>query len=227
MKNAKNSQIRKKNYYSGGFRQRRNNLVRRLIKRGHSHRGIVDNNRANSSVPAHVVESVETPDVNIECEENGPLANANNRYSFRESVHGDEKEDQNENDFDYEAFHHELVQWSLRCKVHEQLRGLLKIWNDMVPLKKLPADPRTLLGTPRNKETMEGNYWHYGVKNALRDTLENVSDVPGNISIRLNLDGIPLSKSSSVDCWPILVDIWELKRVPPCVIGVYCGKSNK
>lgn len=217
---------RKKFSYSGGFRKRRANEIKRLIQ-----------NVAETNLTNEIVE-------NIACDDPvPPLSNNNNceinvSNEYMDNVNNDmditDCESENseiplcaDREFNFEVFVHELVQWTLKNKVnHEQLRGLMKIWNDFVPLKSLPCDPRTLLRTPRDVGKFDGNYWHNGLKKCLSNALKSIPNLPGSISLRFNLDGIPLSKSSSVDCWPILVDIYELPNVSPCVIGIYCGKSE-
>lgn len=50
--------------------------------------------------------------------------------------------------FNINEFQTTLASWAITNKIkHDQLKGLLKIWN--VPLPTLPADPRTILETPR------------------------------------------------------------------------------
>lgn len=66
--------------------------------------------------------------------------------------------------FNINQFQLKLASWAVTNKVkHDQLRDLLKLWNECVPLPQLPADPRTVLATPR-KVHIENNYWHYGLK---------------------------------------------------------------
>lgn len=140
-----------------------------------------------------------------------------------------EDEEQNQEQFDINYFKEELVKWAIEYKInHDQLKGLLGLWNNCVPLPPLPIDPRTVLKTPRSVERYDDNYWHYGLEKQLLVVLQNLpcECVPAKVSLRFNFDGIPLSKSSSVDCWPILFDIFELKTIAPRVIGIYCGKSK-
>lgn len=130
-------------------------------------------------------------------------------------------------EFDKKEFLNGLRQWALTSDVnHTQLRGLLQLWNKSIPLHPLPVDPRTILQTPRHVD-LRGNYWHYGLRKVL-DVLKHVKveNMPDKISLRFNMDGIPISKSSSTEAWPILVDIEELKYIRPCVVGIYCGAGK-
>lgn len=129
--------------------------------------------------------------------------------------------------FDEKKFQSALARWAVNNEIkHDQLRALLKIWNEYVPLPPLPIDPRTLLATPRNV-VIKNNYWHRGLQNALHKMLEtNHSNVPDYLSLKINTDGITILKSSGVECWPILVEIAELPKVAPEIIGIYCGKGK-
>jgi len=122
----------------------------------------------------------------------------------------------------------EVRRWALSSNLnHEQLRGFLSIWNKHVPLENLPSDPRTVLRTPRQIELKNENYWHHGLRRAL-SVLEKVQnlDLPEEISLRFNMDGLPIFKSTTKEVWPILVDISEIKWLPPCIVGIYCGESE-
>lgn len=46
------------------------------------------------------------------------------------------------------------------------------------------------------------------------------------ISIKINIDGLPVYKSSKDEFWPILFNIEEAPGLPPMIIGVYSGKSK-
>lgn len=129
-------------------------------------------------------------------------------------------------DFDIKQFQGCLAAWAVTNRVkHDQLRGLLKLWNESVPLPNLPADPRTVLETPRFITLQNNNYWHYGLEKMLLKVLQQIENVPEKLSLKFNIDGIPLSKSSSVECWPILFGVKELPNLSPCIVAVYCGPS--
>lgn len=147
------------------------------------------------------------------------------------NVPNDEKSHENEiksRDFPFDKikFHSVLAAWAVSNRIkHDQLRELMKLWNQYVPLPELPIDPRTLLETPRSIVIKE-NYWHRGLKKALQSILKNCCEVPSDISLKINTDGISISKSSGVECWPILVEIAELQKSSTEIIGVYCGERK-
>lgn len=50
--------------------------------------------------------------------------------------------------------------------------------------------------------------------------------MPKNISCNINLDGLPIYKSSRYEFWPILFNIYEFPKLKPMIIGIYCGKGK-
>lgn len=123
-----------------------------------------------------------------------------------------------------------IREWAITYSIsHMALKDLLHIWNHYsLPNKLLPSDPRTLLNTPRNiildSVGINGNYWHQGMELCLKKYLHSVEDIPQTISININVDGLPIYKSSRKEFWPILFNIYELPaRIKPMVIGIYYG----
>jgi len=100
---------------------------------------------------------------------------------------------------------------------------------------KIPKDVRTLLKTPRAHEIVNihpGSYIHIGIEFLIRPILEanynHFHDI-SLIKLSLNIDGLPLTKSSKSSFWPILisfVDILELSQ--KCLpVGIYHGQYKK
>jgi hypothetical protein len=97
----------------------------------------------------------------------------------------------------------------------------------------LPRDARTLLNTPRpgthNIKTLsKGQYVHYGILKALTSIgscFPHAFDYRDIINLDINIDGLPISKSSKSQLWPILGRISDLPFTP-FVIGVYHGNQK-
>lgn len=95
----------------------------------------------------------------------------------------------------------------------------------------LPKDVRVLLQTPRNvsrtfKCMDSGRYLHFGISSGLQRSIQIYSDfIIGNkIKLNINIDGVPLSKSSGSQFWPIMASIEDVDTyTSPFVIGVYHG----
>jgi len=96
----------------------------------------------------------------------------------------------------------------------------------------LSKDARTLLNTPKNSiiEILAENesLFHYGLKKAIIEQLVRTKFIVKNqvIMIDLNIDGLPISKSSKSQIWPILGKIYGDKAFTPFVISAYHGYSK-
>ncbi|KMQ85633.1 atp synthase subunit mitochondrial [Lasius niger] len=115
---------------------------------------------------------------------------------------------------------------------HEAIGALLKILRDaeLDQLRNLPLDPRTLLGTPKStviRSVPPGEYFHYGLKNALTDQLRiiGINRISNDIQINVNIDELPIAKSSKSQLYSILGEIYP-KIAEPFVIGVYHGNEK-
>lgn len=122
----------------------------------------------------------------------------------------------------------EIKDWALSEYVPAKtLKSLLLILRKY--FKHLPADPRTLLSTPKStslRVVEPGVYYHYGLKNNLIDFLNtNLNYNQSNIDVVFNIDGLPLSKSSGSQLWPILGSVMGFKEV--FVIGLYHSFFSK
>lgn len=88
----------------------------------------------------------------------------------------------------------------------------------------LPSDARTLVSTPRNIEMRQvhpGNYCHVGVQTAINSLIRKTK-IPDEIELLINIDGLPLSKSSGSQLYPILCSMNDdHKNV--AIIGMYHG----
>lgn len=123
----------------------------------------------------------------------------------------------------------QLRNWSLNHNIKQDaLKDLLGILNDRIP-DVLPKDPRTLLKTPQNVVLQiigDGQlYWHNGLATCIQNLFANV-DKSMDLSIIINMDGLPVYKSSRDEFWPILFRIHELPSVKPMVIGIYQGRGK-
>ena len=85
--------------------------------------------------------------------------------------------------------------------------GLLGILKPYFP--NLPRDARSLLYTPRNVslQTVEGGeYYHFGILAGIMSQLhsQQCDTMQQCILLQINIDGLPLFKSSNFQFWPIL-----------------------
>lgn len=102
--------------------------------------------------------------------------------------------------------------------------------------KQLPKTYKTLFNVNSRKQEIisvePGNYCHLGLENAIKTELsllpESVSmNLPSNLEIDFNIDGLPISKSSQNQFWPILCLIKNLNsKTNVIVAGIYHGWSK-
>ena len=121
-----------------------------------------------------------------------------------------------------------MSEWASVFKVnHATVSGLLSTLRLDPP--DLPKDPRTLLHINVNFGVMEvagGEYFHFGVKNCVISQLEShPQDVENldDVSLMINIDGLPIFKSSAGQLWPILGMIDCMTDKEPFVIGLFYG----
>lgn len=212
---------------SGAFRRKRGVLVNQIIKRHQPQNVAVDNNVVQSEEESFVSKETEM-EKSIAFETGGVfISEAENVVEINDDSNQHENQIKTRDfPFNHMQFKSALASWAVNSGIkHEHLRGLLHIWNKYVPLPTLPVDPRTLLGTPRTI-TIKENYWHRGLKCALLKILSKCVNVLDSLSLKFNTDGITISKSSGMECWPILVEIAELSDLSPEIVGVYCGQGK-
>lgn len=118
----------------------------------------------------------------------------------------------------------EIKMWTMKLNIsHLAYNELSVILNKRIK-HILPNDARTLLHTTRQEIQITalgtGHYWHNGLKKQLIKVFKHsVVLIPNNISLNINIDGLPLHKSSRQQFWPILCSIYEIPSLSPLVIG--------
>lgn len=121
-----------------------------------------------------------------------------------------------------------IARWAIEHKIpHVAIKDLLSILKSFHDT--LPVDPRTLLHTPRKADKRyvdPGYYYHFGVENCLKNLISQCDsrkliDI-NSIEVLINIDGLPLSKSSSSQVYPILCSLVVNEKVVD-MIGIYHG----
>lgn len=127
-------------------------------------------------------------------------------------------------------FKEQLKEWAINSGTpHCHINSLLAILKPHFPL--LPKDSRTLLHTQRSyliEDIAGGKYHHFGIANGINAHLQQYDylRVVDELSLQLNIDGLPLFKSSSESFWPILAIIRQEDKPEPFVIGLWVGLSK-
>ncbi|KAA0702512.1 hypothetical protein E1301_Tti021314 [Triplophysa tibetana] len=131
----------------------------------------------------------------------------------------------NTNDFDLDSDHSSdsedvasdtlddangLAEWAAEYNISQNaLSALLK--NLRQKGLNVPLDARTLMSTVRKcdvKNIAGGSYYHFGIKNSIQVELASLDfdlrDLTDTLTLRVNIDGLPLFRSNNVSLWPIL-----------------------
>lgn len=95
---------------------------------------------------------------------------------------------------------------------------------------QLPCDSRTLMETPRQcanfLELNNGKMIHFGRRENIEQRLNNFALQTTKILLQINIDGVPLFKSSCLELYPILALSKTLKNSAPFTVGVFCGTGK-
>jgi len=90
----------------------------------------------------------------------------------------------------------------------------------------VPRDVRTLMQTSISHKIgsmgSEGTYIHFGFEKMILPVLNkffNVIDFAFTLKLGINIDGLPLTKSSKSQVWPILVSIINCKVLNKLVLS--------
>jgi len=76
--------------------------------------------------------------------------------------------------------------------------------------------------------SMGGLFYHFGLKAAVQLLLEKLhGQLPDNhtLCMQLNIDGLPLFKSPSMQFWPVL-ELLKGFNVKPVIVSLFCGQNK-
>lgn len=123
------------------------------------------------------------------------------------------------------SLNQKLIAWNLK---HRPSRSCVKDIIEILKEENLVVTPFYKFHCP-NRPIVEniagGSYMHIGMPCHLKRIAE-VIKLPKNISIDVNIDGLPLFKSSKTQLWPILIRITNVESLPVFPVGVFVGKSK-
>lgn len=142
-----------------------------------------------------------------------------------------------DSDSSLETFQDHLRCWAIEHHIAQNaVTDLLKIIKSDLKLHSLPSDARTIFKTENVSNKIinlpPGKYYHFGLKAKLLLKLIHDNEINSenfkinDINILISIDGLPLTKNSNSQFWPILVKIDEMKKVEPFPVGVYHGEKK-
>lgn len=115
-----------------------------------------------------------------------------------------------------------IAEWVVTHNIpHNACNALLQIFRDFTSAN-LFTDTRTLLKTPRQSKIIElcgGEYFYVGLRDIIQKMFFKSNDK--NINLLINIDGLPLAKSSRASLWPILCS--NTKDNTVYLVGAYFG----
>ena len=153
-------------------------------------------------------------------------------YGYKEAILSSESSDDSEqNDVPIPlSLNEDLASWATTNRIPRNTLGsLLGILRRHNCHNEIPKDPRTLLRTPRDVPSVSkcgGQYSYFGIESAITQVLENQKEFAvGHDSVELivNIDGVPLFKSSNTQLWPILC---KFSTFDPTLVALYCGERK-
>lgn len=126
---------------------------------------------------------------------------------------------------------HKLASWAVDEQInHESLNKLLAILREHPCHSSFPTDARTLVKTPRNVKLLSlagGTYYHFGIEKGIRSLLDQKEKIPTTVELLLNVDGLPISKSTPSQLWPILCSLsYTLSESSVFPIGIFHGNKK-
>ena len=132
---------------------------------------------------------------------------------------------------DIGALSDKLRDWAVNCQIPNsalsELLSILRIYH-----QDLPKDPRTLLKTKVNYTIIDkcgGQYYYFGIESNLNIQVQHcIESLPEDfvLMLQINIDGLPLFKSTCHQFWPITGKIQNIPNQEPFVIGLYSGTSK-
>jgi len=130
----------------------------------------------------------------------------------------------------------QLSNWVLTYNIcKDAVTALLHMLH--VHLPGLPLDARTLLKTPDSsnykiKTITGGSYYHFGVASGLKKLYDDgfVANSTASdtrlLELQVNVDGLPIYKSTNYQLWPILGMVVNVRDKVPFVIGLFGGQTK-
>lgn len=149
-------------------------------------------------------------------------------YFLRSDTESESSENEN---LDDASMSDQLSEWAVNFGITmEALSVLLRILQPV--LNELPKDPRTLLKTTISYNIQRkcgGEYYHFGIKQNIINILSAQSEIEPTyqtLQLQINIDGLPLLKSSNNQFWPILGRLVNIPSKEPFVIGIFSGTTK-
>ena len=140
----------------------------------------------------------------------------------------DEFEDDNAEDVDMNIADELLLMMSTFCISHRLMQYIL----DLLIKFRVAGVPKTVyqlqnsckLPASEIVELKDGYFSYFSICDNLKTLIDSgYLLVNSSLDLILNVDGLPLFRSSGLSTWPILMSIPELRLQCPLPVGFFCG----
>jgi len=128
----------------------------------------------------------------------------------------------------------ELAEWAVTFGITlAALAANLKILRKYHP--SLPKDPRTIFNRYRSTSSAAvavqniagGSYYHFGIEKMVVSVIAECKlDNNNPVELQINIDGLPLFRSTNSQFWPILGLVLNCSVKQPFVIGLFYGEQK-
>ncbi len=175
-----------------------------------------------------------TPEASIELSE---VESTQNNYDLSpvscNSLEENELNDSPKNSSENVTIDFSLINWAIKHNItNAALDDLLTILQPNISTVKLPKCARTLLKTPKVYHILEqcgGKFHYFGLKSII-NRFEACDFSPSFqfkiLNLSISVDGVPISKSSNRQFWPLLCSFEDTISKKPFLIALYFGASK-
>ncbi|EZA52951.1 hypothetical protein X777_07647 [Ooceraea biroi] len=127
---------------------------------------------------------------------------------------------------------HDIRSWVLKHNItHTAVNDLLEILRKHKCHELLPKNVRFLMRTSRCVQSeieyfsQQQKYIHFDLEEGIKVSIyKHYVSFPQEVRLNFNIDGLPISKSSSEQFWPILAALVNnTSYTEPFPVGIYCN----
>lgn len=194
-------------------------------------RSDLNETRVNTSSTSNVtmIDPVEDPSVSCSSDSDSKRGSSSNDEFINDLVpHQNTVQDVEQVRTEEMSLSLQLGKWALENNITQlAFTKLLHILKPVHP--ELPLDARTLLKTPRDlvlKTVEPGQYYHFGFRKCIEKFIPQLTCHDSNlIELCINIDGLPLTKSSGSQLYPILCNVFGTNSTVN-IIGLYHGNEK-
>ena len=190
----------------------------------------IDTNLPDNDIPVSRLDVDASININRQTDFSEPLSD-DECFTKHAQTYQTQYEDSSETES--ESISDQLREWTTKYNIsHNATDALLKILKGKIQ-DNLPLTARSLLHTRLSIETEQKSgmeYFYFGIEEQLIKYLNMAQiagkEIPQEIQLSLNIDGLPLFRSSKKSLWPILGLISNITPSVVFPIAITCGDGK-